>query len=132
MTTGPPDITILVCDDDAMIREALRAVLDAEPGVSVIALASDGVEAAALAGRHTPAVAVLDVRMPGGGTAAAREIRRRSPATRILAFSAHDDAATVARMREAGASEYLVKGVPNQTLVDAVRRLGTAGPSLNG
>jgi DNA-binding NarL/FixJ family response regulator len=126
MTAKPPDITVLVCDDDEMIREALRAVLDAEPGVSVVASACDSVEAAALAGRHTPAVALLDVRMPGGGTAAAREIRRRSPATRILAFSAHDDAATVARMREAGASEYLVKGVPNQVLVDAVRRLGAA------
>jgi DNA-binding NarL/FixJ family response regulator len=125
MTADSPDITVLVCDDDAMIRDALREVLDAQPGLSVVALARDGVEAAALAGRHAPAVALLDVRMPGGGAKAAREIHRQSPTTRILAFSAHDDAATVARMREAGASEYLVKGAPNHALVAAVRRLGT-------
>ena len=126
MTAPAPVVTVLVCDDDAMIREALREVLDAQPGVSVIALAGDGAEAAALAWRHAPAVALLDVRMPGGGPGAAREIRRRSPGTRILAFSAHDDADTVARMREAGASDYLVKGAPNAILIEAIRRLAAS------
>ena len=126
MTPQPPTITVLVCDDDAMIREALREVLDAQAGLSVIALARDGAEAAALAARHCPAVALLDVRMPGGGAQAVREIRDRSPRTRILAFSAHDDADTIARMRAAGVGGYLVKGAPNQVLVEAIRRLAAS------
>jgi DNA-binding NarL/FixJ family response regulator len=119
-----PDITVLVCDDDAMIREALRDVLDAQPDVRVVALAGDVEQALALARRYTPSVVLLDVRMPGGGAPAAREILVRSPDTRILAFSAHGDPDTVSDMRGAGASEYLLKGVPNQDIIAAVRRLG--------
>jgi DNA-binding NarL/FixJ family response regulator len=83
------------------------------------------VEAVALAEQHVPAVAVLDVRMSGGGVTAACEILRRSPSTRILAFSAYQDAAAMQEMADAGAIEYLVKGIPNVEIVAAVRRAAT-------
>jgi DNA-binding NarL/FixJ family response regulator len=119
-------LRVLISDDDPMIRAALREVLDAEPDIAVIAEAGDADEAITLAERHFPAVAVLDVRMPGGGgPRAAREILQRSPDTRILAFSAYDDSGTVAEMRSAGIVEYLLKGVPNTEIVAAVRRAGT-------
>lgn len=122
--SGRAELRVLICDDDEMIRDALQEVLEQEPDIEVVAVAEDADEAIVLAERHAPAVAVLDVRMPGGGSRAAREIVRRCPATRILAFSAYDDAGTVAEMRQAGVDEYLLKGVHNTEIVAAVRRLG--------
>lgn len=117
-------VRVLISDDDPMIRAALRDVLESESDIAVVAVAKDADEAIALAERHSPAVAVLDVRMPGGGgPRAAREILQRSPDTRILAFSAYDDISTVAEMTQAGISEYLMKGAPNVEIIAAVRRV---------
>jgi len=126
---GPPArLSVLVCDDDPMIRHALCEMFGEEPDLEVVAVARDTDEAIALAERHTPAVAVLDVRMPGGGGArAAREIGSRSPGTRILAFSAYGNAGTADEMRRAGAAGYLLKGAPNAEILAAVRRLGRPG-----
>ncbi|WP_433262291.1 response regulator [Actinosynnema sp. CS-041913] len=116
---------VLICDDDDMIGEALHDVLTAEPDLAVVAVARTAVEAIELAERHSPDVVVLDVRMPGGGGIhVARELRERSPTTRVVVFSAYTDPKTVTEMRRAGVTEYLVKGVPNTDIVDTVRRLG--------
>jgi DNA-binding NarL/FixJ family response regulator len=118
-------LRVLISDDDPMIRDALRDVLEAEPDIEVVGAAGDADEAIELAGEHAPAVVVLDVRMPGGGgPRAAREILRRRPGTRILAFSAYDDSGTVAEMMRAGSVEYLLKGASNTEIVAAVRRAG--------
>jgi DNA-binding NarL/FixJ family response regulator len=118
-------LRVLISDDDPMIRDALRDVLEAEPDIEVVGTAGDADEAIELAGEHAPAVVVLDVRMPGGGgPRAAREILRRRPGTRILAFSAYDDSGTVAEMMRAGSVEYLLKGASNTEIVAAVRRAG--------
>jgi DNA-binding NarL/FixJ family response regulator len=119
------EVRVLISDDDEMIRDVLKEVLDEQPGIAVVAVAGDADEAIRLAEHHRPAVAVLDVRMPGGGGArAAREIVRRSPGTAILAFSAYADRASMAGLAAAGVTEYLVKGAPNETIVETVRRLG--------
>lgn len=118
-------LRVLISDDDPMIRDALREVLEAEADIEVVGVAADADEAIALAEEHTPAVVVLDVRMPGGGgPRAAREILLRAPATRILAFSAYDDSGTVAEMTRAGIVEFLLKGASNTEIVAAVRRAG--------
>jgi DNA-binding NarL/FixJ family response regulator len=124
----PERLTVLIADDDLMIREVLREVLEVEADLVVVGSAQDTDEAITLAELHTPMVAVLDVRMPGGGgVRAVEEIRLRSPGTRILAFSAYHDTAAVDAMRQAGVVEYLRKGVPNTEIVDAVRRLARSG-----
>jgi DNA-binding NarL/FixJ family response regulator len=120
-------VRVLVADDDPMIRLALSEVLAAELDLQVVAIAEDAVQAIALAEAHGPDVAVLDVRMPGGGgTHAAREIRVRSPRTQLLAFSAYDDSGTVDELKRLGVREYLIKGVTNAEIVAAVRRAGAA------
>lgn len=130
MTSAAPRLRVLISDDDPMIREVLRDVLDAEPDLQVIAVARDADEAIAMAEQHAPTIAILDVRMPGGGGArAAREILLRRPATKILAFSAYDDAAAVAEMRRVGVGDYLIKGVTNTEIVRTVRRLGRSAGS---
>lgn len=123
-----PKLRVVISDDDPMIREALREVLDAEPDFEVVAVARDADEAIELVTRHAPAVVVLDVRMPGGGGGrAAREIRLRSPNTGILALSAFADQEMHREIQSAGVGEHLVKGVSIDDIVAAVRRLGRPG-----
>lgn len=132
MNPTPPTATVLVCDDDARIRDALSLVIAAQPDLTLAALAEDGDEAVRLAERHPPTVAIIDVRVPGGGANAAREIHRLSPETGILAYSAYQDPGAIAEMNQAGATEYLVKGAPLRELLAAIRRLidtGTPPPS---
>jgi DNA-binding NarL/FixJ family response regulator len=118
-------LTVLVCDDDSLVRSALRDVLAAEPDLEVVGVAGDTDEAITLAAHHEPAVVVLDLRMPGGGGArAAREIGTRSPRSRILVFSAYGDPRALAQLRALGITEHLVKGASNAEIVAAVRRLG--------
>lgn len=118
-------LSVLICDDDPMIRDALREVLEAEPDLTVVAVANDTDEAITLSERHAPAVVVLDIRMPGGGgTRAAREIRERVPGTRILAFSAFRDIRAIEEMKRLDVTEHLLKGATNNEIVAAVRRLG--------
>lgn len=120
-------VRVLVADDDPMIRMALSEVLEAEADLHVVAIAEDAEEAVVLTAEHDPDVAVLDVRMPGGGgTHAAREIRAHSPRTQLLAFSAYDDSGTADELKRLGVREYLIKGVTNAEIVAAVRRAGAA------
>jgi len=117
-----PDVSVLICDDDRSVGVALKEVIDTQPDLSVAAIALDGVEAVALAREHAPAVAIVDVRMPGGGGAqAARAIREHSPGTQIVAYSAHNDDEAIEEMKRAGASVYLVKGIPARDIVAAIR-----------
>ncbi|MGC7094829.1 response regulator [Amycolatopsis lurida] len=123
MTTGP--ISVVIADDELLIREALRAVLDAEGDLTVVGDASTVDEAVALIQHHRPEAAVIDVRMPTGGGA---EVARRVAGlgTGLVAFSAYDDAGHRKRMREAGVGEYVIKGMPNAEIVAAVRRAVSA------
>jgi PAS domain S-box-containing protein len=119
----PNSVTVLVADDDAAVRRALADLISDEPGLRLVAVATSADEAIQLAAEHQPAVAVLDVRMPGGGGRRAAEgIGVGSPQTRILALSAHEEKASVYEMLSVGASGYLVKGSSDKELVDAVFR----------
>ncbi len=101
-------IRILVAEDEQALREAICDLLGNEAGMEVVGSASSADEAVAVAAETTPDIALVDVRMPGGGSEAARAIRERSPGTRVLALSAYDDQATVLEMLGAGAVGYLV------------------------
>ena len=117
-------VRVLFADDDASMRCALGELLDCEPGYEVVAVAADPEAAIDLAGRQQPDVAILDVKMPGGGGVRAAEgIREASPSTRILALSAWDDRETVGRMRRAGATGYLVKGSTPDDIFALIRRV---------
>src|SRR3982074_940015 len=110
ISSGDSVITVVVADDDRTFSAALQEGIATYPQLRLVGLAGDATEAAALAERHRPDVVVLDVRMPGGGIEAAREVRRLSPATSIIALSAYEDRDNVASMIGAGAHQYLVKG----------------------
>lgn len=120
-----PPITVLVADDEPMVREALTDLLNDHPGITVVAVASAVAEAVEQAGALRPDVAILDVRMPGGGgVAAARGIRQHSPGTRILAYSAFDDDLASTEMLAAGAEAYLVKGAGARRILHTILQEG--------
>jgi DNA-binding NarL/FixJ family response regulator len=128
-SAGRP-ITVLIADDQRMIRRGLQVILDAEPGISVVAEAGDGREAVELAREHAPAVALLDIRMPVmDGLQAARQIIALSPGTRVLILTTFDADEYVYEALRAGASGFLLKDAPADQLITAVRSLA-AGDAL--
>ncbi len=117
-------IRVLIAEDDEGVRETLASVVRSEPSFALAGLAEDADQAIAAAARMLPDVALVDVRMPGGGAQAARGIRRCSPRTSVIAFSAYDDALTVRDMRAAGAEGYVVKGSPVTAIVASIEQAG--------
>jgi EAL domain-containing protein (putative c-di-GMP-specific phosphodiesterase class I)/FixJ family two-component response regulator len=125
-------IRILVAEDDASMRAALTQLISAESTLELVAIVADAEAAVAAAGTSKPDVALIDVNMPGGGgQAAARGIRKTSPATKLIALTAHDDRATVLDMLEAGALGYIVKGGPIDEIVDSIVRVARGQASLS-
>ncbi|MDX3533768.1 response regulator transcription factor [Streptomyces sp. MB09-01] len=117
-------VRVLVCDDNDMLRAALAQVVGAQPDLTLVGSAADADEAIRLATARRPHVVVLDVRFPGGGPYTAEGILRAVPGVRILAFSAYGDQGPRTAMAAVGVAGYLVKGIPNALLMDAVRALG--------
>jgi DNA-binding NarL/FixJ family response regulator len=119
---GPTSITVLVADDQRLVRTGLRAILDAEPDIEVVAEAADGREAVDLVGRLEPAVALLDIRMPElDGLAAARQIVAGHPGTHVVILTTFDADDYVYEALRAGASGFLLKDAPAEQLVTAIR-----------
>jgi DNA-binding NarL/FixJ family response regulator len=129
LVTSQP-ITVLIADDQQMVRRGFRVILEAEPDISVVAEAGDGREAVELVRRHTPAVALLDIRMPVlDGLRAAREVIALSPGTRVLILTTFDADEYVYEALRGGASGFLLKDAPADQLITAVRSLA-AGDAL--
>lgn len=116
-------IRVLIADDSQHSREALRALIGLEPDLEVVGAAADVEEAINLANQHAPDVAIVDVRMPGGGGRRAAEgIAVASPTTTVIALSAYDDARSVLEMFEGGVREFIAKDAPTEAVIDAIRR----------
>jgi DNA-binding NarL/FixJ family response regulator len=116
-------VRVLVADDDYDARGLLQVYVQGEPELDLVGAAADADGAIELAREHRPDTALLDVNMPGGGgVRAAREIRKVSPETSIIAVSALDDRNTVLDMLDAGAISYVVKGATREQIIDTVRR----------
>jgi DNA-binding NarL/FixJ family response regulator len=115
-------LRILVADDHAVIRDGLINLLDDEKDFRVVASASNGAEAVAMAKELHPDVVVMDISMPlKDGIAATAEIKAAMPDIGIVGLSMHVDPTTESRMRKAGASAYVYKTSPSDVLVKAVR-----------
>jgi EAL domain-containing protein (putative c-di-GMP-specific phosphodiesterase class I)/AmiR/NasT family two-component response regulator len=123
---------VLVADDEPALRDALSELLAQEPSLTLVGTAADADEAASMAAREQPDVALIDVSMPaGGGPRAAREIGRTSPHTRVIALSAFEDRTTVMEMLRAGAVGYLVKGAAGEDIVGSIHRVATGRASIS-
>lgn len=126
----PDPIRVIVADDHAVVREGTRHLLEREEDIEVVGEAADGQEAIELAERLRPHVAIVDIAMPRvNGIEATRRIKASRPEVGILVLTVHDDDQYVFALLEAGAAGYLLKDVPGNELVRAVRAV-TAGESV--
>jgi DNA-binding NarL/FixJ family response regulator len=128
----PPSgaIRVAIADDEALVRHGLRAMLEAEPDIEVVAEAVDGSEAVDLARRVRPDVFVMDIRMPVvDGIEATRRIAAAVPSTRVLVVTTFDLDGYVFAALRAGAAGFLLKAARPAQLVQAVRT-SAAGDAL--
>jgi len=116
------EISLLLVDDHPVVRNGLRGMFEAAPGFTVLAEASNGVEALALTEEHDPDVILMDLRMPGGGGVdAITELTRRGARAKILVLTTWDTDTDTLPAIEAGATGYLLKDAPQDELFTAVR-----------
>ena len=116
------DVTVLIADDQRLVREGIASLLDIQEGIRVVGTAVDGQEAVEKALSLAPDVILMDVRMPVmNGIEATTEIRRQLPACQILMLTTFDDEEYIVKSLQAGASGYLLKDIPAADLAQAIR-----------
>ncbi len=128
--------TIVLADDHPIVRQGMRALLEAEPDLRVIGEAGDGLEAVSLVERLQPDVLVLDLMMPGlSGLETARHVHKRAPRTRVVILSMHADESYVLEALRHGAAGYILKTSNPIDLTLAVREVAAGrrylGPPLS-
>lgn len=122
--------SVLICDDQALVRVGLRKILEAEPELTVAGEAADGEDAVTEARRLRPDVVLMDIRMPIlDGIEATRRIVRAQPATRVLILTTFGLDEYVYEALRAGASGFMLKDAPPEEIVAAVR-IVAAGEAL--
>jgi signal transduction histidine kinase len=116
-------IRVLIAEDEPAVRDAMADLVASDPAMDVVGTACDADEAIQVASVEKPDVALIDVKMPGGGgPRAAREIRKESPQTQVVALSAYEDRRTVLEMLRAGVVGYVVKGTSAEEILYTIRR----------
>ena len=120
--------TILIVDDHALVREGLRGILEAQDDMHVVGEAGDSAATIALTSQQRPDIVLLDVEIPGGEAAdTEREIRSRSPRSRVIILSMYEGPQLVQDLLAVGIRGYLLKSVHWQELVVAIRAVITDG-----
>jgi DNA-binding NarL/FixJ family response regulator len=116
-------ISVLIADDQALVRAGFRSILDGQPGISVVGEAKDGSDAVHLARRLRPEVVLMDIQMPGldGIDATRRIVAEAGVGTAVLMLTTFDLNEYVYAALRAGASGFLLKDVPPEDLIAAVR-----------
>lgn len=126
-------IRILLADDHTIVRDGLRALLERQPDMAVVAEAGDGRECVQLAAQHSPDVVMMDVAMPDmNGIEAARRVLAENPKTSVVMLSMHRDESYVLRSLKAGAKGYLLKDSPRDDVLAAIRAVAQGRSWLSG
>lgn len=121
-TPHPRQVSVLLADDHAVVRDGLRALLEAQPDLRVVGDASDGRSAVRQAEALRPDVVVIDIAMPElNGIDATEQIRLSSSDTEVVILSVHADSEHVFRALKAGARGYVMKEAAGQEVVQAIR-----------
>ena len=119
-------INLLICDDQEVVREGLRAILGGVPGIEVVAVVANGAEAVEAVAKQPPHIVLMDLNMPiKNGVQATREIVASHPEVKVLVLTTYDASDWVVDAIRAGASGYMLKDAPREQLVAAIK--GTAG-----
>jgi DNA-binding NarL/FixJ family response regulator len=120
--TASTPIRIVIADDHPVVREGFAAMIETEPGMTVVGQARTGEEAIEIYWRERPDVVLMDLRMPGmGGVEAIRAIRQEFPDSRVIVLTTYDGDEDIYRALEAGAQAYLLKDMICEEILAAVR-----------
>ncbi len=123
-----PKLRILLADDHKIVRDGLRLLIDAHPGMSVVGEASNGQEALEQVRRLRPDVVVMDLSMPElTGLQATEKIRAEFPGLRIIALTAHEDESYLSQLCKAGAAGYVLKRSAGEELLQAISTVAAGG-----
>ena len=125
-------VTVLIVDDDALVRGALRMMLSGSDGIEVVGEAGDGDEVTAALAEHRPDVVLMDIRMPRlDGISATAALRRRPDPPSVIVLTTFDADENVLRALRAGASGFLLKDTPPARIVEAVQRVASGEEILS-
>jgi DNA-binding NarL/FixJ family response regulator len=135
MTAVPPKpepVQVLLADDQRLVRESLATLLGLLAGIDLVAVASDGEEALALAAQHRPDVVLMDLRMPRlDGIEATRRLRQRHPDVRVIALTTYADDESVLGALRAGARGYLTKDASSDDIRCAILTVAAGDAALD-
>lgn len=124
-------IRVVVADDHPIVRSGIVALLSAADDMTVVAEASDGLEAVRLAAEHAPDVVLMDLRMPGlDGDEATARILAATPNVRVVILTTYESDASILTAIEAGASGYLLKAAPQEEILAGVRSVARGEVAL--
>jgi DNA-binding NarL/FixJ family response regulator len=124
-------IRILVVDDHPIVRTGIGALIASSKDMETVAQAGSGEEAIRLHTLHHPDITLMDLRLPGiSGVETIRSIRSQSPKARFIVLTTYDGDEDIYQAMEAGAAGYLIKGMPQEMLVSAVKRVHAGGRYL--
>ena len=119
-----PDIRVLIVDDHPVVCRGLSAIIQSEPGMQVVGQSTNGVTAVQMYREQLPDVTLMDLRMPGmGGVEAVKAIRKEFPNANIIILTTYQGDEDIFRALKAGAQAYLLKGMPDQELLEAIRKV---------
>lgn len=126
------EITILLIDDHKIFREGVKRVIEMEDHFKVVGEGSDGIDALRLVEECQPDVILLDINMPNmNGVEATEEILRRSPSSKIIILSIHDEEAYVYKTLQCGAYGYLLKEMDVDALLEAIKVVADGGAFIH-
>jgi DNA-binding NarL/FixJ family response regulator len=119
--TAAGQASVLVVDDHALLRTGVANIINQEPGLRVIAEASNGLEAVVAFERYRPDVTLLDLRMPVmEGVEAVRQIRERDPLAKVIVLTTYDTDEDISRALKAGAKAYILKDIAADRLIECI------------
>ena len=119
-------IQVFSVDDHALVREGIAMIINYQPGMLMVAQASNGREAIELFRQHKPDVTLMDLRLPDmSGIDAMIAIRKEFPEARIIILTTFESDTEVQRALAAGASAYMLKSAPPKDLAETIRRVHT-------
>jgi DNA-binding NarL/FixJ family response regulator len=122
---------VMIVDDHPLMLVGIASIVNARSDMTVVAQTGTGEEAVALFSKHKPDVTLMDLRLPGmGGVDAIRSIRSTHAGARFVVLTTYEGDADIHRALEAGAQGYVIKGMPYQTLVEALQRVYKGGRFL--
>jgi DNA-binding NarL/FixJ family response regulator len=128
---APARIRVLIVDDHPIVRVGIAAIIEATPDMTTVAQTGTGEEAVELFEKHLPDITLMDLRLPGiTGVEAIRRIMSRHRNARFVVLTTYEGDEDIHQALEAGARSYIIKGMPHDALVNALRRVHAGGRFL--